>query len=178
MDLTKGWIKLYRSILDCEIWDKDEPFDVRSAWIDLLLLCNHKDREIIFNGKPLTVKRGQYLTSVRKLSARWSWGKDKVLNYLKLLETLKMIKRNADSNRTVITIVKYEVFQDNFNMDTDSDKDTNKDSQQTVSRQSADSDPPQTRSKECKNVNNIDTTNNIYHSLMGQPVGSIRFKKG
>ena len=109
--MAVGWIKLYRQLQDCDIWIDDEPFDCRSAWIDLLLLANHEDKNIIFDGHRVTVQRGQYLTSVRKLAARWRWGKHKTLSYLKLLEECEMIVREADSRRTLVTIVNYEIYQ-------------------------------------------------------------------
>ena len=128
-----GWISIHRKIQECDIWLIDEPFDRRSAWIDLLLLANHDDKAIIFDGHRITVKRGQYLTSVRKLSAKWHWGKDKTLKYLRLLEECEMITRNADSRRTLITIVNYSIYQS-----TNSEiADSNKDSKQTASRQSS-----------------------------------------
>lgn len=150
MDLTKGWILVHRSLLDCAIWESNEPFSGRDAWIDLLLVSNHRDKEIIFNKNPMTIKRGQYLTSVRKLADRWHWGKDKTLHYLRTLEKLNMITREADSTRTIITIVNYDIYQDFRLFMTDS----NKDSQQTVDRQSTDTDQPQTN-----NVNNVNNVN-------------------
>lgn len=109
----EGWIKLHRKILDCNLWisDDDEPFDRRSAWIDLLLLANHRDKQIVFDGNAMTISRGQYVTSVRKLASRWLWGKDKTLRYLRLLEELGMITKESDSKKTVINIVNYEVYQ-------------------------------------------------------------------
>lgn len=116
--MDKGWIKLHRKILDCEIWvDDSEKFDKRSAWIDLLLLANHRDKQIIFDNKPMTVERGQYVTSVRKLSARWGWGNQKTLKFLKLLEDLMMITKESDNRRTLITITNYEVYQGCDNTD-------------------------------------------------------------
>ena len=108
----KGYIKLHRQIQDCEIWTSTEPFDIRSAWIDLLMLANHEDKHTLFDYKPLTIKRGQYLTSVRQLGARWSWSKNRVLKYLRLLENLKMIERESTNQRTLITVVNYGVYQD------------------------------------------------------------------
>lgn len=115
----EGWIKLHRKILECEIWisDDDEPFDRRSAWIDLLLLANHRDKQIIFDGKAFVVKRGQYVTSVRKLASRWMWGNQKTLKFLRLLEEIGMIEKDSDSRRTLITIVNYEVYQGCENTD-------------------------------------------------------------
>lgn len=106
-----GWIKIHRQIQNCLIWD-DKPFNMASAWIDLLLLANHEDKETIFDKKPILVKRGQRITSVRELSARWGWGKDKTLRFLRLLESEKMIVKDSDSRRTLLTIVNYGVYQD------------------------------------------------------------------
>ena len=106
-----GWIKIHRQIQNCLIWD-DKPFNMASAWIDLLLLANHEDKETIFDKKPILVKRGQRITSVRELSTRWGWGKDKTLRFLRLLESEKMIVKDSDSRRTLITIVNYGVYQD------------------------------------------------------------------
>lgn len=124
--MSKGWICVHRSIQDNDIWDDDEPFDRRSAWIDLLLLANHKDKNIIFNGHPLTVKRGTFITSVRKLSEKWKWSNDRTLRYLRLLEQLNMITRDSNNSRTLISIVKYDFFQDMPNSDKDSDKYTDR----------------------------------------------------
>ena len=120
--MQEGWILLHRKLQECEIWANSQPFDMRSAWVDLLLLANHKDAEIIFDYKPMTVKRGQYLTSVRKLSARWSWSKDRTLKYLRLLESLGMIHRDSTNQRTLITIDNYSVYQDKQDTSTDTEQ--------------------------------------------------------
>ncbi len=157
----KGWIKLHRQLLDCDLWinDDDEPFDRRSAWVDLLLRANHKDKQIIFDNALMTVGRGQLVTSVRKLADRWRWGKDKTVKFLKLLEEMDMIKRDSDSRRTLLTIVNYEVYQDTA----DTEQTQISTPTRTQSRQSADTEQTLTRtpirhkqeSKECiKNEKN------------------------
>lgn len=108
---NQGWIKLHRQILDNEIWDDGEPFSKAHAWIDLLLTANHESRRIIFDGNLVEVKRGQKITSVRILGERWHWSAQKVLRFLKMLEALQMITRNANSRRTLITIVNYDKYQ-------------------------------------------------------------------
>lgn len=132
-----GWIKLHRKLLDCIIWLDSEPFDRRSAWIDLLLLANHSDKEILFNGEPIVISQGQYLTSVRKLALRWKWSNDRTLRYLRLLEQLQMIHKDSDNYRTLITIVNYGVYQTVPNADKYTDEYTDK---------------SQTRKKERKNI--------------------------
>ena len=108
--MNKGYIKLFRQIQDCWIWDSGK-FDKRSAWIDLLMLANHADKKIVFNGKYITIRVGQYLTSIRKLSERWGWSVSTVSTFLSLLEDDLMIKKESDNHRTLITIINYEVFQ-------------------------------------------------------------------
>ena len=84
--MNNGWIKLYRKIEDCWIWSDKEPFDKRSAWIDLLLSANHSDQKSLFNGELIAIKRGQILTSIRMLSDKWRWSINRVYRFLKLLE--------------------------------------------------------------------------------------------
>lgn len=112
-----GWIKLHRSLQDCDIWANNEPFDRRSAWIDLLLSANHDDKQIIINGKPVKITRGQRFTSTVKLSERWHWSINKVRRYLALLERLQMVTTNRTKHGITITVVKYGFFQDGATTD-------------------------------------------------------------
>lgn len=105
-----GYIKLHRQIQDCWIWDSGK-FDKRSAWIDLLMLANHRDKKLVFNGKPVVITRGQFMTSIRKLAVRWEWSTSTVFDFLKILEADNMIKRESDNHRTLLTIINYEVYQ-------------------------------------------------------------------
>ncbi len=109
--MASGWIKIHRQLQDSWIWKTNTPFDERSAWVDLLLSANHIDNKILFNGELITIKRGQFLTSIRKLSERWKWSINKVYRFLKLLEGDGMIRRESDSSRTLITVVNYEIYQ-------------------------------------------------------------------
>lgn len=115
--MAEGWICLHRKIQECVIWEVDEKFDYRSAWIDLLLLANHEDKKIVFDGKPIVVKRGQRITSVRKLAERWQWGIERTTRFLRMLENEKMITKESDKRRTLLTIVNYGVYNDMRNTD-------------------------------------------------------------
>ncbi len=107
----KGFIALYRNIADHWLWD-DKPFSRGQAWIDLLLTVNHTDKKIMFNGELTTIKRGQTITSIRKLCDRWGWSNNKVARFLKMLESEQMLTRKSDSKKTVITIDNYSLWQD------------------------------------------------------------------
>ncbi len=105
-----GWIKLYRQLQDCPIW-YGERFSKGQAWVDLLMLANHSDKKIMFNGDFITIQRGQYLTSMVKLSEKWKWNRKTVSSFLKLLENDNMITKVADNAKTLITIVNYGIYQ-------------------------------------------------------------------
>ena len=122
------WIKVYRKIRESAIWNNNEPFDYRSAWIDLIMEANVKPNTFIYKGQTITVKRGEYYTSVRKLSNRWHWSKDKVNRFLKILIKLDMVrKHNEVKCATLLTIVKYDDFQSRTDSNKDRDKDKHKD---------------------------------------------------
>ena len=106
-----GYFLVHRKIQDCWIWTSDEPFDRRSAWIDIIMMANHKDTKILFDGELVTVKRGQRITSIRALAARWKWGKAKVSEFLKVLEEDGMITKESDSRRTLLTVINYGFYQ-------------------------------------------------------------------
>lgn len=105
-----GWIKLYRQLQDCPIW-YGERFSKGQAWVDLLMLANHSDKKIMFNRDFITVQRGQYLTSMVKLSEKWKWNRKTVSSFLKLLENDNMITKVTDNTKTLITIVNYGIYQ-------------------------------------------------------------------
>lgn len=108
MSTDKGYIRVYRDIREHWVWDDG---NVLRAWLDLIMMANYEDQQVFFGGELLEIKRGSFITSVRKLAARWRWGKDRVLKFLRLLEAEGMIDRKADSRKTIITIEKYGVYQ-------------------------------------------------------------------
>lgn len=104
----QGFILLYRRIWDCWIWE--DANDLK-RWIDLLMLANHADKKIKFDGELITISRGQYLTSIRKLADRWGCTTKTVRKFLELLESDTMIVRKSTPRATLINIVNYEIYQ-------------------------------------------------------------------
>lgn len=129
----QGWIKIHRDLLDNELWS-DKPFTKGQAWVDLLLLANHRDKNVLLGNCTELVERGSFITSELKLMERWGWGRKKVKLFLNFLESQKMIERNANNKRTAITIVNYGFYQD-----CDLPKEQQKDSKGTAKEQRRDS---------------------------------------
>lgn len=110
--MDKGWIKLNRQIQDHWIWDDPEKL---KAWIDIILLANHETRKIEMRDGLVSVKRGQFVTSIDKLAARWKWSRNRVYRFLSVLESDGMVQRKSNRYRTTITVVNYSKYQDRQN---------------------------------------------------------------
>lgn len=107
----EGWISIHRQIRDNWVWKSNEPFDKRSAWIDLLLSVNHKSKKIPFENGFIEIERGQVLTSIKQLSEKWKWSRHKVSDFLNQLEQDTMIVQVRDTRKTLISIVNYNIYQ-------------------------------------------------------------------
>ena len=107
----EGWISIHRRIQEHWIWKDKEPFDKRSAWIDLLMMVNHQKEKIEFDKGFIEVERGQKITSLEKLSNRWKWSRHKVSNFLNRLEQDCMLVQVRDNKKTLISIENYDKYQ-------------------------------------------------------------------
>lgn len=105
-----GWIKLHRKIMDNPLY-LSEPFTRMQAWIDLLLLANHKEGYFYVRGNKVVVGRGQIGTSSRTLASRWRWSRGKVERFLHDLEECGQIKPQKTNVITLISICNYEEYQ-------------------------------------------------------------------
>lgn len=148
--MTYGWISIHRKIQQSDIWLDKEPFDKRSAWIDLIMMANHEDRQVLFDGKFIEVKRGEKITSLRMLSEKWKWSRNKVKRFLKLLESGSMIELKIDHQKTTYKIVNYNVYQ-NDDLSKRTTERPQKDHERTTNG-------PQTDTN--NNVNNFNNVNN------------------
>lgn len=109
---NNGWIKLHRQIRDNWIW---EDAEMLRAWLDILLMVNHEDKKIYFNGKLITIKRGEKLTSILKLSDRWGWSRNRVRHFLDLLEGDGMCTTIRTTNGTTLKVSNYKEYQGFYN---------------------------------------------------------------
>lgn len=119
----QGWIKIHRKLRECYLWQDKEPFDKRSAWIDLLLSTNHADNKIIMNNQVVLIQRGTFITSEVKLADKWKWDRGKVRRFLKLLESDNMLKKIPTSRLYItIEIVNYDNYQSTTSVTTENTK--------------------------------------------------------
>ena len=108
-----NWIKLNRKIWDNFVWSFDKP-QYTLAWIDMLLMTNYKDKQILFNGRMLTIKRGSFVTSIVSLSKRWDMNRRTVKRFLDVLKSNGMITYECTTECTTVFITNYATYQGFF----------------------------------------------------------------
>jgi DNA replication protein DnaD len=106
----EGWISLHRQIMENELW-LSERFTKVQAWIDLLMLANHKSNTVFIRGNEVKTERGQLCWSILSLAKRWKWDRKTVNKFLQYLEKREMIHNRKTHITTIITIVKYNCYQ-------------------------------------------------------------------
>lgn len=109
MAKTQGWIKTYRNILDHWVWQ--DPMTFR-CWMYILLKANHSDKKVMFDGSLMTIGRGQFLTSIRKLGDDVGCSRDKIRKILQTLKEDNMVSVRATHRGTLLTVINYGVYQD------------------------------------------------------------------
>lgn len=114
----QGWIKIHRDIKNHWLYQEKRQFSKLEAWIDLLMEVNHKDMKVILGSEIIEVKRGQKITSIRKLCDRWNWSNTKVKQFFQLLEADGMATIKSDTKKTLITVEKYDFYQCNNDKET------------------------------------------------------------
>ncbi|MBU5308521.1 hypothetical protein KQI18_12110 [Clostridioides mangenotii] len=134
-----GWVKVYRKLLNDSLWEACNS-NRKVIMITMLLLANHKDKEIILkSGKKLKIKSGQFLTSIDNLSKKCGKGitRDVVYKALYFFEKvdfcLQERPQGGQQEGTLITIVNWTLYQSEEK--NDNKIDNKEDVKKTISRQ-------------------------------------------
>lgn len=142
---NKGFIKLNRGIFDNFLWNEAREFSKAEAWIDLIQLARFEASTEIINGKVIELQRGEIPASRRFLEFRWNWGSTKVSNFLKMLIHMKMINQRQANGQTVISLVKYGIYNDTQTTN-------NKDNKPRANHEQTNDKPEANQNKEYKEV--------------------------
>ena len=110
VNLRRGFIKLWRSSVDNKFYFT-EPFTRWQAWVDLLLLTQHKEYTITIRGISVIIKKGQVAVAEETLAQRWKWSRNKVRRYLAQISA-KTIQQTIHQNSLNKTIETTTIFKD------------------------------------------------------------------
>jgi hypothetical protein len=145
--MHRGWIRLYRKLQDNPLWTEGK-FTPGQAWVDLILIANHRKGHIRVRGVRVDVSRGQVAHSEKTLASRWKWSRGKVRRFLTELHNEGMIVHQKNNVINLITIINYNEHQTDGtpNSTPNGTADSTTDGQQTVQQTDT--------NKNDKNVNN------------------------
>jgi len=115
-----GWIRLHRKITENPLYFS-EPFTRIGAWIDLILIANHKEGFIYVRGNRVVIGRGQVGMSQDHLAQRWKWSRGKVIRFLDELEKDNQIEQQKNRVTTLISIIKYNNYQSSSTIESTTD---------------------------------------------------------
>lgn len=103
--MATGYIKLFKSIQQLPFY---QDVNTLHLYIHLLLNANYKDS--LING--IEIKRGQLLTSFRKLSKESGLSEQTIRTCLSKLKVTQQITQQSTHHFSIITLVKYSDYQD------------------------------------------------------------------
>jgi hypothetical protein len=108
--MNSGWIKLHRKLLDNPMCNKPAW---AWLWITLLLLANHDDdHKFIWDFKEITLKKGQFVTGRKVLSNQTGIPETTIERILDYLQNSGQIGQQKTTKYRLITIVKWNEYQE------------------------------------------------------------------
>jgi len=113
-----GFIKLHRQLPE---WEWYTDIKVKSLFLHCLLMANFKDKK----WQGITIKRGQFATSIGKLAIETGISEKSVRTALEKLEKTGETARSSTSKFTIITVCKYDSYQESEQEEKDTEGQTN-----------------------------------------------------
>ena len=104
-----GWIKLHRCIWNNPVVTKDS--DHVAIWLWLLTHAQIEDKEILFAGEKITLKRGQLITGRKLISEQLKINESKVYRTLNELQKAQQIEQQKTKKGSVISIINWDKYQ-------------------------------------------------------------------
>jgi hypothetical protein len=104
--MEESWVKLYRKITEWE-WYTDSH--MVNLFLHLLIKANSSDK----SWRGVIVKKGQLITNLNALSIETGISKQTVRTCLNRLEKTREINTQTNTRFTLITICKFDSYQDN-----------------------------------------------------------------
>lgn len=107
--MAKGYIKLYRSILDNPVVFKDS--DYFAVWCYLLLMATHNGCDVMFGGERIHLEPGQLTTGRNVIAEKTKVNASKVQRILKKFESEHQIEQRTDRQCRLVSIVNWSKYQ-------------------------------------------------------------------
>ena len=139
---NRGWVKIYRTILDNPTVCRDS--DYLAVWMYLLLNAAHDNYDMEFKGERITLQPGQLITGRKSISAHFNIDESKVQRILKKLEIEQQIEQQTSTKNRLITLLNWNIYQD-----------SEQQIEQQVNNNCTTSEQQMNTNKNVKNANNV-----------------------
>jgi len=106
--MNTGYIKLWRKFKDTGFFHNSKAVHIA---IYLLIECNHQPRVIKYNGKKITVKRGQCVTDVPRVSEDTGISTQSIRTIFNTLAKEKFLINSSTNHFRLVSIVRYSDYQ-------------------------------------------------------------------
>lgn len=157
--MDKGFILLSRNILESDVFASQKLLKI---WVWCLCKANFKDKTIplkVGKGeKILKVKRGSFVFGRNKAEEELFIDGSTIYKSIKKLQEMEMIKIDSNNQYSIITICKYDTYQDNKSYKVTS-KEQPSNNKVTAKEQ------PSNTTNTLNNDNTLNKENNIYRSF-------------
>lgn len=112
-----GWVKEHRKEMDSLVWANPYQFKL---WRLLIMMANHADGKVVFNGKEIPVSIGSLVTGRDALAFVYNRGAQPVhqksgrvlWRWIKKFEEWQMLSIKSTSSYSVISITNYTKYQE------------------------------------------------------------------
>ena len=102
--MKSGWIKLHRSLLD---WEWYDDINAKMLFLHCVLKANHSDKK----WRGVTIKRGQFYTSLDTLSKELGLSVQKIRTAISKLESTGEITSKQHAKARMVTVINYDQHQ-------------------------------------------------------------------
>ena len=110
MDDKKGWVKLYRKLLDSALW-KDCNAAQKAVLVTLLLMVDHSPSSWVFNGKEYKTEPGQMVTSLPSIAEKAGVSISQVRRSLMKFEKFNFSTGKPTNKNRLVTIENWALYQ-------------------------------------------------------------------
>lgn len=112
----KGYIKLYRQVIDDDIWTDPAKFKL---WTLCLMKASHKPQKVVVGNRIIELKPGQFVTGRDELASEYNRGSKKkdlvtgvsLYKWLEIFQKTKKLYIEKTTKYTVITVLNWDKYQ-------------------------------------------------------------------
>ena len=140
--MNQGWVKLYRSGLDNELFKNSTTWHL---WTYCLLKATHKPTKVLIGGKSILLQPGQFIFGRKKASEETGLSERKIRTSLEHLKNTQNLTITSTNKYSIITIINWQSYQSDT-----SKSDQKTDQQPTSNRPATDHIQECKEGKECK----------------------------